>query len=90
MNTLNEVSAQAASLNSQRIQVVLERGQVKICLERFDDHLGWYIAGSLVVPAEQVPALQQALQRLGASETDDDAPPPNIIPLSSFLTSFPA
>ena len=90
MKTLNEVPAQAALPNLQRIQALAEQGQVKICLERFDDHLGWYIAGSLVFPAEQVAVLQQALQRIGSSQTEGDAPPANVIRLASFLTAFPA
>jgi hypothetical protein len=90
MNTLNQVSAQAALPNLQRIQVLVEQEHIKICLERFAHHLGWYIAGSLMVPADQLSVLQQTLQRISENQTDNNAPPSNIIPLSSFLTSFSA
>jgi hypothetical protein len=50
---------------SQRIQVEMESNpsgrRVKIRVERFDDGLGWYTSGSLTLPIQQLPLLEQAV-----------------------------
>jgi hypothetical protein len=49
----------------QRIQVVLEPAErAKICLESYDDNLGWYTAASLSIPLHQLPLLEQAIDRM--------------------------
>jgi hypothetical protein len=59
----------------QRIQVAKEvRGEekvLKISVERFDDALGWYVAGSLVLPLQQLPLLQQTLNEMSCSDCPD-------------------
>lgn len=50
----------------QRIQATVE-GQpearcLKICIENYDQGLGWYSGGSLTIPLHQVPLLEQAIQ----------------------------
>lgn len=41
---------------------------VKITVERHDDILGWYSAGSLSIPLCQLPVLEQALAELSRSQ----------------------
>ena len=49
----------------QRIQVTIEPSQrAKICLESYDDSLGWYTAASLSIPLHQLPLLEQAIERM--------------------------
>lgn len=56
-----------ASSPIQRIQVVLEPAErAKICLESYDDNLGWYTAASLSIPLHQLPLLEQAIERMRA------------------------
>ena len=42
---------------------------VRISLERHDDELGWYTAGSMCIPLCQLPVLEQALDELSASQS---------------------
>ena len=42
---------------------------VRISLERHDDDLGWYTAGSMCIPLCQLPVLEQALDELSASQS---------------------
>lgn len=49
----------------QRIQVTVEPSQrAKICLESYDHNLGWYTAASLSIPLNQLPLLEQAIERI--------------------------
>ncbi|HTD87331.1 MAG TPA: hypothetical protein VK850_12205 [Candidatus Binatia bacterium] len=51
----------------QRIQVFFEPSdRAKICLESYDDNLGWYTAASLSIPLHQLPLLEQAIERMRA------------------------
>ena len=36
--------------------------RLKICVESFDEKLGWYPSASLTLPLHQLPLLEQALQ----------------------------
>lgn len=59
------VQSSNASSPIQRIQVLLEPQQrAKICLESYDDNLGWYTAASLSIPLHQLPLLEQAIERM--------------------------
>ena len=42
---------------------------VRISLERHDDELGWYTAGSMCIPLCQLPILERALDELSASQS---------------------
>ncbi|MGH9341783.1 MAG: hypothetical protein ACRD1R_19890 [Acidobacteriota bacterium] len=46
----------------ERVQVELESEQIKIRSERYDENLGWYTAGSLSLPLNQLALLEQALE----------------------------
>jgi len=72
-----------ASSPIQRIQVFLEPAdRAKICLESYDDNLGWYTAASLSIPLNQLPLLEQAIERMRAFATSAKQPQSgNIIPL---------
>jgi hypothetical protein len=56
----------------QRIQVAKEvQGAskvLKISVERYDEKLGWYTAGSLSFPLHQMPLLQQALEEMNCTD----------------------
>jgi len=56
----------------QRVQVTRDtqgaEQVVRISLERHDDALGWYTAGSMCIPLCQLPVLQQALDEMSALE----------------------
>jgi hypothetical protein len=56
----------------QRVDVTRETRDgeqvVKITVERHDDMLGWYSAGSLSIPLCQLPVLEQALAELSRSQ----------------------
>jgi hypothetical protein len=56
----------------QRVQVTRDtqgaEQVVRISLERHDDVLGWYTAGSMCIPLCQLPVLQQALDEMSALE----------------------
>lgn len=60
---------------SERVQVQMEAHphgkRVKIRLESYDPGLGWYTSGSVVLPLQQLPLLEQAVEamrRLPAEE----------------------
>ena len=88
MNIPDHLPGAEHSADSQRIQVFTEKAQVKICLERFDQQLGWYTAGSLVLPLSQAALLQQTLQNVGTDAASLQAA--NIISLTPYLNAFPA
>jgi hypothetical protein len=52
----------------QRVQVIRQGNGpeqvVKITVERYNQCLGWYTAGSIAIPQHQLPLLQQALDEL--------------------------
>lgn len=56
----------------QRVQVMRDtqgaEQVIRISLERHDETLGWYTAGSMCIPLCQLPVLQQALDELSASQ----------------------
>lgn len=54
----------------QRVRVEWETGRIKICVECYEDCLGWYTAGSLSFPQDQLPVLEEAIQRsrIGSGE----------------------
>lgn len=71
-----------ASSPIQRIQVLLEPSErAKICLESYDDNLGWYTAASLSIPLHQLPLLEQAIERMRSLTAKPQQPQTgNIIP----------
>ena len=70
-----------ASSPIQRIQVTLEpRDRAKICLESYDDNLGWYTAASLSIPLHQLPLLEQAIERMRLESSALSGPAEKIIP----------
>ena len=75
------VQSSNASSPIQRIQVFLEPAdRAKICLESYDDNLGWYTAASLSIPLNQLPLLEQAIERMRAfTATAKQSPAGNII-----------
>ena len=81
----------------QRVQVSrdTQAGEqvVRISLERHDEMLGWYAAGSLCVPLCQLPALEQALSELSTAECvqcTGNACVRKIIPFPLLARSIPA
>jgi hypothetical protein len=71
----------------QRIQVTREgerprEPRLKICLESYEESLGWYTAASLSIPLHQLPLLEQALEQMHAVRRAVPSPPQqnNIIP----------
>ncbi len=68
----------------QRIQVELETNRdgrhVRIRMERHDERLGWYTAGSLALPLSELPLLEQAVAEMRSRESSDDGDLGNIIP----------
>jgi hypothetical protein len=75
------VQSSNASSPIQRIQVVLEPAErAKICLESYDDNLGWYTAASLSIPLHQLPLLEQAIERMRAHEVPQQRTTGKIIP----------
>jgi hypothetical protein len=67
---LTEMGSGTANLKQcQRIDVVCDgvRHHATITLERFDNALGWYPAGTLTLPLCQIPLLQQALEEMSAA-----------------------
>jgi hypothetical protein len=65
----------------QRIQVVLEpRERAKICLESYDENLGWYTAASLSIPLHQLPLLEQAIERMRTENRPQPASTDKIVP----------
>ncbi|HKQ37873.1 MAG TPA: hypothetical protein VJ063_07330 [Verrucomicrobiae bacterium] len=75
------VQSSNASSPIQRIQVFLEPAErAKICLESYDDNLGWYTAASLSIPLHQLPLLEQAIERMhGVAAPSQQRPMGNII-----------
>lgn len=75
------VQSSNASSPIQRIQVFLEPSErAKICLESYDDNLGWYTAASLSIPLHQLPLLEQAIERMrGFAATANQPQAGNII-----------
>ncbi|HZO86406.1 MAG TPA: hypothetical protein VFC26_14400 [Verrucomicrobiae bacterium] len=70
-----------ASSPIQRIQVTLEpRDRAKICLESYDDNLGWYTAASLSIPLHQLPLLEQAIERMRVENPTPGQSAAKIIP----------
>lgn len=74
----------------QRIQVELEpdtsEKRVKIRLEKYDESLGWYTAGSLAIPLHQLPLLEQAVQEMRTYESSEEAG--KIIPFPRLNSEF--
>jgi hypothetical protein len=74
----------------QRIQATVEglpeAKCLKICVENYDQGLGWYSGGSLTIPLHQVPLLEQALQaaRAECPEAKDNSP--TIVPFPGLRT----
>ena len=67
---------------SQRIRVELARTEqlVKICVEHYDESLGWYNSASLSLPLHQLPLLQQAVEEMRASTCPPPAGTDKIVP----------
>jgi hypothetical protein len=82
----------------QRIDVVKQGNgadaQLKISIERFDECLGWYMAGGLTIPIHQVPLLQQALEEMKsvacAECVETVCPAKKIIPFPTMMPEFAA
>lgn len=75
------------SESSQRVEVQLQphpQGKrVKIRLESYDDGLGWYTSGSLVIPLHQLPLVEQAIEEMrGAAAEEQYA---EIIPFPGMI-----
>lgn len=69
----------------QRIGVEMESQptgkRVKVRIESYDEHLGWYTSASLMLPLHQLPLLEQAIADLrGGQSFCDDAADAKIIP----------
>ncbi len=79
---------------SQRISVTLEAdqptGRVKVCLESYDEYLGWYPAGALSIPLHQLPLLEQALEEIRIRGTAPTPSPAKIIPFPGVAAIPPA
>jgi hypothetical protein len=56
--------------HAQRVHMDLERhhsgDRVVIEVENHDEGLGWYTSGSLTLPLEQLPLLEQAIEAMRA------------------------
>jgi hypothetical protein len=61
---------------SQRVQVEMEAHpagkRVKIRVECYDDGLGWYTSGSVVLPLQQLPLLEQAVDEMRRAPQEND------------------
>jgi hypothetical protein len=61
--------------SAQRVQVELERHvygkRVKIRMENYDPVLGWYSSGSVTVPLNQLPLLEQAIDEMRTVEREE-------------------
>ena len=79
---------------TERVQITMEGAHLKISVERFEECLGWYIAGSVSVPLHQLPLLQEQLasasSATGANNSPERGLPENVIALSPYLQSFSA
>jgi hypothetical protein len=69
---------------SQRVTAEMELHRsgkrVKIRVENHDAQLGWYVAGSISLPLQQLPLLEQALEAMRTGTLDEASPDNNIIP----------
>jgi hypothetical protein len=61
--------------------------QAKIRLESYDEHLGWYTAGSLSLPLHQLAMLEQAIADMRACESDRQFSGEKIIPFPGVMTN---
>lgn len=61
--------------------------RVKIRVENYDRGLGWYTSGSLTVPLNQLPLLEQAVQQMRTTERADQEEYGKIIPFPGPLSS---
>jgi len=68
-------STTASSSVCERIQVefdtATEGKRVKIRLESHDANLGWYSCGSLTLPIQQLPLLEQAIADLRSARQSE-------------------
>ena len=46
--------------------------RLNICVESFDEKLGWYPSASLALPLHQLPLLEQALQGMRCANCVND------------------
>jgi len=73
---------------SQRLRVEMEPHpdgeRVKIRVENHEERLGWYTAGSLVLPLHQLPLLEQAIESMRKRAAADEASGEKIIPFPGF------
>jgi len=53
---------------------------VKIRVEHYDEHLGWYTSGSLSLPLHQLPVLEQAVEQLRKGASSGETGSEKIIP----------
>ena len=62
--------------STQRVQVEMQRhasgNRVKIRVESYDEGLGWYASGSLTLPLQQLPLLEQAIAEMRVWERDEE------------------
>jgi hypothetical protein len=74
----------------QRVHVEIEphdAGQrLKIRVESYDDKLGWYTAGSVALPWDQVPLLEQAMEEMRSRQAADPACSSKIIPFPAVCS----
>jgi hypothetical protein len=68
----------------QRINVEMEQHQqgpqVRIRIEHYEQNLGWYPAGSLLLPLHQLPLLEQAVAEMRACQPSEESLSQKIIP----------
>ncbi|MEW6156537.1 MAG: hypothetical protein AB1813_03855 [Verrucomicrobiota bacterium] len=84
------VSQQFDSLQqSQRVRVEMEPHlsgmRVKILVESHDERLGWYPAGTLTVPLEQLPLLEQAVEEMRRRARSEESSSAKVIPFPGPL-----
>ncbi|HEX7861954.1 MAG TPA: hypothetical protein VF773_16585 [Verrucomicrobiae bacterium] len=70
------VESASAVENSQRVQVQMlphpHGKRLKIRIESFDEKLGWYTSGSLMLPLHQLPLLEQAVAEMRSVNRKDE------------------
>ena len=75
---------------AQRVQVEMERHlhgkRLKIRVENYDSTLGWYTSGSMVLPLQHLPLLEQSLEEMRAAERNDTETYGQIIPFPGMST----
>jgi hypothetical protein len=59
--------------------------RVKISVESYDEGLGWYTSGSLSLPLNQLPLLEQAIAGMRTDCSQECLGGGNIIPFCSLL-----